>query len=91
MNHGHHLLANGDFLLFNNGVDDGRQSAVAGAQEQPEHDDMTATRGWAYQSASGVNSTCMGDAQCLPNGNMLVTYSQSGTIHEVTPDRPGPW
>jgi hypothetical protein len=34
---------------------------------------------------SGVNSNVMGDAQFLPNGNLLVTYSQSGQINEVTP------
>ena len=42
----------------------------------------TATRVWSYQ-ASGINSPVLGDAQRLPNGNTLVTYSQDGNMHEV--------
>ena len=44
---------------------------------------MTAMPGLTY-TGSGVNSNVMGDAQVLPNGNILVMASQSGQITEVT-------
>jgi len=44
---------------------------------------MTAMPGLTY-TGSGVNSNVMGDAQVLPNGNILVTASQSGQITEIT-------
>jgi hypothetical protein len=80
VNHGHHLLADGTFILFNNGAMSGGQS-VAKVFKINETA-RTATSSLNYMS--GVNSNVMGDAQFLPNGNLLVTYSQSGQINEVT-------
>ena len=81
VNHGHHLLADGSFILFNNGSMMG--SASVAKVFKINQTSMTATAGLNY-SMSGVNSNVMGDAEFLPNGNLLVTFSQSGQINEVT-------
>ena len=81
VNHGHHLLADGSFMLFNNGAMSG-SSSVARVFKINQAS-MSATPGLTY-SMTGVNSNVMGDTQFLPNGNLLVTFSQSGQINEVT-------
>ena len=81
VNHGHHMLADGSFILFNNGSMSGGSSAARVFKLNTTN--MTATSSLTYM-ASGVSSNVMGDAQFLPNGNILVTFSQSGTIHEVS-------
>ena len=81
VNHGHHLLADGSFILFNNGAMTGAASVAKVFKINQTN--MTATAGLNY-SMSGVNSNVMGDVEFLPNGNLLVTFSQSGQINEVT-------
>jgi hypothetical protein len=44
---------------------------------------MTAMSTLSY-NMTGVNSNVLGDAQFLPNGSLLVTFSQTGWIHEVS-------
>jgi hypothetical protein len=41
----------------------------------------------ARSTATGATSNVLGDVQRLPNGNLLVTFSTSGQIHEI--DRAG--
>jgi Arylsulfotransferase (ASST) len=82
VNHGHHLLADGTFVLFNNGSMAGGASTMRLFKLNASN--MTAMPGLTY-TGSGVNSNVMGDAQMLPNGNILVTASQMGQITEVTP------
>ena len=82
VNHGHHLLADGTFVLFNNGSMMGGASAVRVLKLNTSN--LTAMPGLTYM-ASGINSNVMGDAQMLPNGNILVTASQMGQITEITP------
>jgi len=82
VNHGHHLLANGNFLFFNNGAMSGGQSMMR--ELKLDTGTMTATSVMTYQ-ASGISSNVLGDVQRLPNGNTLVTYSVTGNIHEVSP------
>ena len=77
VNHGHHLLADGTFLFFNNNANEAwgyKLNTTA----------LTASQTWHY-TASGATSMVLGDVQGLPNGNMLVTFSNSAQIHEVTP------
>ena len=81
VNHGHHMLSDGSFILFNNGSMSGGSSAARAFKLNTTN--MTATSSMTYM-ASGVSSNVMGDAQFLPNGNILVTFSQSGIIHEIT-------
>jgi hypothetical protein len=79
VNHGHHMLADGTFYLFNNGQSG--TSTVRGFKLNTSA--MTATSSFTYMG-SGANSMVMGDVQALPNGNILVTASTSGQITEVT-------
>jgi hypothetical protein len=81
VNHGHHVLPNGNFLFFSNGPFNGGTSQAF--EYSLNTSTWTATRVWSYQ-APGVNSPVLSDAQRLPNGNTLVTFSTVGTIHEVT-------
>jgi Arylsulfotransferase (ASST) len=77
INHGHQLLTDGTFLFFNNGANEAWEY-------QLDTSNMTATSNWHY-TASGATSQVLGDVQRLPNGNILVTFSTSGQIHEVDP------
>ena len=77
VNHGHHLLPDGTFYLFNNGQSGG--STIRGFKLNTST--MTATSSFTY---TGVTSMVLGDVQSLPNGNVLITGSTSGQITEAT-------
>jgi hypothetical protein len=77
VNHGHQLLADGTFLFFNNTPNEAWEYQLDTAT-------MTASKTLTY-TASGASSTVLGDVQRLPNGNILVTFSTSGQIHEIDP------
>ena len=80
VNHGHHLLENGNFLFFNNG----RGVPASPVLELAIDPALgTATEVWRY--ASDKNSSTLGDVQRLPNGNTFITYSNAGVMHEVDP------
>ena len=68
-------------LIFDNGQFG--QSSIA-YEIQLDLNAMTATRVWQYDS--GNTSNVLGDVQRLPNGNTLVSYCDSGVIHEVDPN-----
>lgn len=78
VNHGHHFLDNGNMVFFNNG--NGGQSTVF--EYALDESSWTATEVFRYSSNT---SMVLGDAQKLPNGNYLVTYSNSGVMEEVNP------
>lgn len=78
VNHGHHLLENGNFLFFNNGRGVGASPVL---EFRLEPATGTASEVWRY--VSDKNSATLGDVQRLPNGNTLVTYSNPGVMHEV--------
>jgi hypothetical protein len=84
-NQGHHLLADGTFLFFNNG-NSGTEPSTARVFKL-DTTTMTATSLLAYKPAAGagVASLILGDVQRLPNGNMLVTFSSVGLMQEVDP------
>jgi hypothetical protein len=73
VNHGHHLLADGTFVFFNNA---GHAVRVL----KLDTVNMTATNVLTY---SGVGGQILGDAQRLPNGNILATDSDAKHIDEV--------
>lgn len=77
VNHGHHLTADGTFVFFNNNSNEMWNYKL-------DETTMKATQVGHY-TASGATSNVLGDAQVLPNGNILVTFSTSGQIHEITP------
>lgn len=75
-NHGHHLLADGTFLFFNN-LSTARAFRLDTAS-------MTATSVLTYMgSSAGASTGALGDVQRLRNGNILVTFSNGGAIHEI--------
>ena len=80
-NHGHHLTPDGHFLFFSNGPPAKPMSTVI--EVVLDEAGQTATKAWQYQN--GMNSTVLGDAQRLPNGNVLATFSHVGLMQEVDP------
>jgi hypothetical protein len=82
-NHGHQLLENGNLLFFGMfGTDLTKHAAY---EYSINRDGVTPTSILEWSYAPGLQSITFGDVQRLPNGNTLVTFSQSGIIHEVSP------
>jgi hypothetical protein len=79
----HHptLLANGNLLMFDNGL---KQSRVL------ELDPITRKVVWEYTDPTFFSKT-RGSAQRLPNGNTLITESDTGHVLEVTPSGERVW
>jgi hypothetical protein len=80
------LLANSHMLLFdNNGINE--YSRVL------EFDPFSQHVYWCYKSKSpgGFYSSSSGSVQRLPNGNTLITESNSGRAFEVTPTNTIVW
>jgi hypothetical protein len=75
VNHGHHLLDNGNFVFFNNGAA-GNSSPVF----EYALSGSSASEVWSH---TGGGSLVLGDVQRLGNGNTLITYSNGGTVLEV--------
>jgi hypothetical protein len=71
-------IANGNLLMFDNGVRRGRSRAI-------EVSPTTGTIVWAYER-DDLFSRLRGGAQELPNGNVLITESDEGHALEVTRD-----
>lgn len=82
--HGIHLLGLDRLVFFNNGAIG--DSGSFAAELELDLGSMTATRVWEY-TRDGFASTILGDVQRLPNGNTLVVYSATGSIHEVSPNK----
>ena len=79
VNHGHQLLDNGHFLFFNNGAM-GQSTVLEFALDEST---WTATEVFRYVPPQA--SLVLGDVERLPNGNTLVTDSNSGVIEEISP------
>ena len=81
------LLPNGNMLLFDN------QGAGEGRSRVLEFDPLTQTIEWFYQGDGEGDffSELLGSAQRLPNGNTLITDSETGEAFEVTPDKVPVW
>lgn len=80
VNHGHHVLDNGHFLVFSNGNPGERALIIEYDLDEPH---WQATRVWEYPD--GGTSATLGDVQRLAGGNTLVTYSNAGTMIEISP------
>ena len=79
--HGHDQYAPDKIVLWSNGTLQGGTShvlhyTITGA---------TAQLDWQYTGAG--TSPTFGDVQHLPNGNFLVTNSQTGAVHEIDPSQ----
>lgn len=87
--HQHHpsLLDDGHLLVFDNGPGERKRSAVV------ELDPLTGPGGrveWSY-TADDFYTASRGAAQRLPNGNTLITESDTGYAFEVTPEGERVW
>ena len=81
VNHGHHLLDNGNILIFSNG-NAGEDAKMI--EYELDESKREANRIWEYDG--GETSPTLGDVQRLPGGNTLITYSNSGIIREIDDD-----
>ena len=72
------VLANGNFLLFDNGVRRGWSRAI-------ELDPVTKRIVWEYNGDKKFFSLGNGTAQRLPNGNTFLAISYMAELREVTP------
>ena len=81
-----HELADGRFLIFDNGVF--RTGESVPFSRVIEVDRATREIVWSYRDspAEAFFTPFMGSAQRLPNGNTLITESAFGRIFEVTVD-----
>ncbi len=83
VNHGHHLLDDGTFLLFNN-TDTQDPAHVLEFKLNATPSALSATLDRDYTGTAA--SATLGDVQRLPGGNTLVTYSSAAQIVELDAD-----
>jgi len=88
--HGIHLLAADDFLIFNNNSRGGGVGASGGTGDGSIALEMklditgkTMMKKWSYKASPGVQNDVMGDVQRMSNGNTIVGFSTKGVLHEV--------
>ncbi len=92
--HGFHILASNDILLFNNnstvnfgggswGTAGGDGSGSIALEVKLDMTAKTATKAWSYKASPGIDNQILGDVQRLPNGNTVIDYATKGAIHEV--------
>jgi hypothetical protein len=81
----HHptFLDNGNILIFDNGVAQQRSRIV---ELNPQTEEVV----WQYQADQFFSET-RGSSQRLPNGNTLITESDSGYVFEVAADGEMVW
>ena len=84
-NHGHHLTSDGHFLFFNNFNGSANVEPSTVFEVLLDETDWTATKTWEYRSDDENSTAQLGDAERLPNGNALITYSNQGLIVEADP------
>jgi len=75
------LLDNGHLLIFDNGI---KRSRIV------ELDPLTERIVWRY-TADDLFSRSRGSVQRLPNGNTLITETNTGYVFEVTPEGERVW
>ncbi len=78
--HGHDMY-DGKLLFFNNGGLG--PSSTSARLFSLDEDNLTVSEDWSY--SPGHSSQTLGDAQHLPGGNELITFSNAGVIHEMDP------
>jgi hypothetical protein len=84
--HDAHTLANGNILIFDNGLQSFRSRIV-------EVDPMTDTIVWQYVAdpPRSFYTQSKGSVQRLPNGNTLISESNKGHGFEITPEGEVVW
>ncbi len=82
--HGIRRLANGNYILFDNGNTHNPPFSRA-VEYSLDQSAKTATLVWSYRPNPDIFSFALGFAQRLADGNTLTTFGVLGTVHEVTP------
>ena len=82
--HGIRRLANGNYVLFDNGNTHNPHFSRA-VEYSLDEGAKTATVVWSYRPNPDIFSGFLGFTQRLANGNTLVTFGPQGTAHEVSP------
>jgi hypothetical protein len=83
VNHGHQLLDDGTFLFFNNTSYGSTNPSNADVFELTLSDGFRAASVKQWTGEGHEHSDTLGDVQRLPNGNTLVTFSNTGVIYEL--------
>jgi hypothetical protein len=90
--HGIHILAPDQYLIFNNqnssgggglGGSGGGNGASTAIEEHLDLTAKTATKAWSNTANPKIGNQVMGDVQRLKNGNTIVAFSTQGVLHEV--------
>jgi hypothetical protein len=90
--HGLHVLALDDLLIFNNnsttiaggtGSAGGTGNGSIAIEMKLDLTGKKATKSWSYKANPGIQNDIMGDVQRLPNGNTVIGYSTKGVLQEV--------
>lgn len=81
--HGHQLLPNGNLLYF--GTLPSVPTPVVELSMSVVDGVLTTEEVWSYTSE--YSTLTFGDVQRLPNRNTVITYSNSGVIQEVSPNK----
>ncbi len=93
--HGFHILAVDDIVLFNNntaaplgsttswGTAAGDDSGSIALELKLDTTAKTAMQVWSYKASPKQDTMVLGDVQRLPNGNTMVDYATKGVIQEV--------
>ncbi len=83
-------LLDGDHLLvYDNQLDSGQPSRAL--ELKLDFDEGLATEAWSYNAGGAYNTDVLGDAQRLPGGDTLVTWSSTGLLEQVTPEGELSW
>ena len=85
-NHNLHILGTDHLIIFNNGTSSSTGSAGGSSVAREltlNLTSMTSSLTWSYTANPPISNAVMGDVQRLSNGNTMIAYSLSGTIHEV--------
>lgn len=86
--HGHQWLENGNLLVFLAGIGTGnfgQRDPVVEYSFDGSVASSNAHLDWFYLETG--SSLILGDVERLSNGNTLITYSDTGVIQEVTPEK----
>jgi hypothetical protein len=76
-------LANGNYILFDNG-NTHKPPFSRAVEYRLDQRAKTATLVWSYRPRPDIFSGFFGFAQRLANGNTLVTFGPQGSVHEVS-------
>ena len=88
--HSVRVLANGDLLLYDNGVRYSPPESRA-VEYKLDTTKMTATLVWEFHHSPPIYTQVVGSVERLQNGNTLVAFGLAGVVDEVDPQGDVMW